>query len=174
MSKKIIYLPLLLLIISLAWGEDCKEEKVLHGKKTQEKSEIIDLGKEKLIYGKDIVEVKILMQRVGQTLYFRKSGDGLTIDSTIYPDGSYRVEEIYRDKQRGIFTRNREISGKQTFWVFDNNKKLIQWYSIGEDKEQLYDEKNELLHIFKEVRGDTVFYDVEGYNQWDGRVQFIN
>ena len=168
MFRKIIYLPLLLLIISLAWGEDCKEEKVQHGKKTQEKSEIIDLGEEKLIYGKDTIKVKVLMQRVGQTLYFRKSGEGLTIDSTIYPDGTYRVDETY--KRRSHFTRTREISGEQTIYVYDNNGKLIQIFSIGKEKKRLYDDKGALLPLYKEIRGDTVFWDLEYKN--DG--MFIN
>ena len=172
MFRKTIYLPLFLLIISLAWGEDCKEEKIQHGKKTQEKSEIIDLGKEKLIYGKDTIKVKVLMQRVGQTLYFRKSGEGLTIDSTIYPDGTYRVDETY--KRRSHFTRTREISGEQTIYVYDNNGKLIQGYTIGEDKERLYDDKKALLPTYKEIRGDTAFFDVEYFNQRDGRFEFIN
>lgn len=174
MFSKIIYLPLLLLIISLAWGENCKEEKVQHGKKTQEKSEIIDLGEEKLIYGKDTIKVKVLMQRDEQTLHFRRNGEGLTLDSTIYPDGTYYIDEMYENEQRGLYMRTHERSGKQTIMIFDNNRKLIQWYSIGEDKKKLYDKKKALLPGVKEVRGDTAFFDAEGFNQWDGKFEFIN
>ena len=64
-------------------------------------------------------------------------------------------------------------SGEQTFYFFDKNRKLIQRYSIGTEKTQLYDDKGVLFPIYKEVMGDTVFYNIDYFNQWDGSIKFI-
>ena len=55
-----------------------------------------------------------------------------------------------------------------------DSMKMVQGYSIGMEKTQIYDDKGVLHPIYKEVRGDTVFWDVENFNQWDGSSLFIN
>lgn len=55
-----------------------------------------------------------------------------------------------------------------------DSMKMVQGYSIGMEKTQIYDDKGGLHPIYKEVRGDTVFWDVENFNQWDGSSLFIN
>ena len=151
------YFLLISLFFSLTWSSEPR------------KSEIQEMGKEKIIRGKDTIEVNIRMQKTGQRLFFLKSGEGITIDSTVNPDGTYHVEE----KQR-FSERYRMESGEQTFYFFDKNRKLIQRYSIGTEKTQLYDDKGVLLPIYKEVRGDTVFYNIDYFNQWDGSIKFID
>ncbi len=148
--------PFILLLLAYAWSTESG------------KSKIQEMGKEKLVYGKDTIEVNIRMQKTGQRLFFLKSGEGITIDSTVNPDGTYHVEE----KQR-FSERYRMESGEQTFYFFDKNRKLIQRYSIGTEKTQLYDDKGVLFPIYKEVMGDTVFYNIDYFNQWDGSIKFI-
>lgn len=91
--------PFILLLLAYAWSSN------------PGKSEIQEMGKEKLVYGKDTIKVNIRMQKTGQRLFFLKSGEGITIDSTVNPDGTYHVEE----KQR-FSERDRMESGEQTFY----------------------------------------------------------
>ena len=144
------------LFFTLAWGDEsyCLPAGV------------VDLGKEKLVYGKDTIEVNVYMvEKQKMRTTFHKSGNGVTIDSVVYSNGTYYINE-----QRGHVTRHREESGEQTFFIYNNENHLIQIFSIGKEKARLYDDKGKLLPIYKEIRGDTVFWDPE-YKS-DG--QFIN
>ena len=94
---------------------------------------------------------------------FRKTGKGVTIDSIVNSDGTYYVYE-----QHNHVTRQRDESGEQTIYIFDNEKNLIQLFSIGKEKKRLYDDKGALLPLYKEIRGDTVFWDLEYKN--DGMI----
>lgn len=148
--------PLLFfLFISLAWGD---ESNCLP-------AGVTNLGKEKLVYGKDTIEVNVHMNKQKMQTIFRKSGNGVTIDSVVNSDGTYYVYE-----QRQQVRRQREESGEQTIYIYDNKNKLIQIFSIGKEKKRLYDDKGALLPLYKEIRGDTVFWDLEYKN--DG--MFIN
>lgn len=155
MMKKVNYLPLFLLIFSFACGDECC--CLLPG--------VVDLGKEKIVYGKDTVEVDVHMDKQKMQTVFRKCGKGVTIDSIVNSDGTYYVYE-----QHNHVTRQRDESGEQTIYIFDNEKNLIQLFSIGKEKKRLYDDKGALLPLYKEIRGDTVFWDLEYKN--DG--MFIN
>ena len=155
MMKKVNYLPLFLLIFSFACGD---ESNCLP-------TGVINLGKERLVYGKDTVEVDVHMDKQKMLTVFRKSGNGVTIDSIVNSDGSYYVYE-----QRQHVKRQREETGEQTIYIYDNKNKLIQIFSIGKEKKRLYDDKGALLPLYKEIRGDTVFWDLEYKN--DG--MFIN
>jgi hypothetical protein len=157
-SKKKKNMPLkfilfILLLLAYTWSSEL------------EKSEIQEIGNEKLVYGKDTVHVKVRMQRIGQTQYFHKSGKEVEIDSTVNPNGTYYVSE-----HRGLLMRYREESCEQTFHLFDEQHHLIQCYTIGMKKEKIYDKNGNLYPVFKEVRGDTVFWDLD-YKD-DGK--FIN
>ena len=159
-SKKKKNMPLkfilfISLFFTLAWGD---ESNCLP-------ADVVDLGKEKLVYGKDTVHVKVHMQRIGQTQYFHKSGNEVEIDSTVNPNGTYYVSE-----HRGLLMRYREESGEQTFHLFDEQHHLIQCYTIGMKKEKIYDKNGNLYPVFKEVRGNTVFCNLDDKD--DGK--FIN
>lgn len=148
--------PLLFfLFISLAWGD---ESNCLP-------AGVTNLGKEKLVYGKDTIEVNVHMNKQKMQTIFRKSGNGVTIDSVVNSDGTYYVYE-----QRQQVRRQREESGEQTIYIYDNKNKLIQIFSIGKEKKRLYDDKGALLPLYKEIRGDTVFWVLDYKN--DGT--FIN
>ena len=148
--------PLLFfLFISLAWGD---ESNCLP-------AGVTNLGKEKLVYGKDTIEVNVHMNKQKMQTIFRKSGNGVTIDSVVNSDGTYYVYE-----QRQQVRRQREESGEQTIYIYDNKNKLIQIFSIGKQKKRLYDDKGALLPLYKEIRGDTVFWVLDYKN--DGT--FIN
>ena len=149
------FILLISLFFTLAWGD---ESNCLP-------TGVINLGKERLVYGKDTVEVDVHMDKQKMLTVFRKSGNGVTIDSIVNSDGSYYVYE-----QRQHVKRQREETGEQTIYIYDNKNKLIQIFSIGKEKKRLYDDKGALLPLYKEIRGDTVFWDLEYKN--DG--MFIN
>ena len=157
-SKKKKNMPLkfilfILLLLAYTWSSEL------------EKSEIQEIGNEKLVYGKDTIEVNVYMDKQKMRTTFHKSGNGVTIDSVVYSDGTY-----YIDEQRGQMTRHREESGEQTFFIYDNENHLIQIFSLGKGKARLYDDKGKLLPIYKEIRGDTIFWNLD-YKD-DGK--FIN
>lgn len=96
--------PLLFfLFISLAWGD---ESNCLP-------AGVTNLGKEKLVYGKDTIEVNVHMNKQKMQTIFRKSGNGVTIDSVVNSDGTYYVYE-----QRQQVRRQREESGEQTIYIY--------------------------------------------------------
>ena len=94
----------------------------------------------------------------------------------MYSNGVYAIDETYKIDKAHTQTRSIwSTTPRETrFFIYDNNGKRIQGYSIGTDKTRLYDSKGELLPIYKEVRGDTFFYDIDYFNQKNGLIEFTN
>jgi hypothetical protein len=163
---------------ALVWGEDCKDFKIeiLSDRIRQNESKVLHLEKEKIIRGKDTIEVEVTMYWKGDELVFHKKGKNFELDSTVYSNGVYFVDETYEIDEAHTLTRStRSTTPREIrFFIYDNNGKMVQGYSIGMEKTQIYDDKGGLHPIYKEVRGDTVFWDVENFNQWDGSSLFIN
>lgn len=164
MSRDIMSLFLFALFSSFSWSTELRD------------SEMQNLGKEKIIRGKDTIEVEVIMYSKGETVVFEKRGKNFELDSTVYSNGVYFVDETYEIDEAHTLTRStRSTTPREIlFFIYDNNGKMVQGYSIGMEKTQIYDDKGVLHPIYKEVRGDTVFWDVENFNQWDGSSLFIN
>lgn len=176
MFSKMKYLFLSLLAFSLAWGEDCKDNGAYVDSR-EEGNKPIYLGKEKHIRGKDTIEVDVYMywrDRRRHELLFEKKGKRLEIDSIVYSNGFYSINEMYQMDEK--HTLHRTVLPPQleetSFYIFDDKGNKIQWYIVGVKKEHLYDEHGKLFPLFTEVRGDTAFCDLE-YGK-DGHLGFIN
>lgn len=178
MSHKISFIPLFLLFFSFVWGEDCKDtkNKILPDRIRQNESKVLHLGNEKIIRGKDTIEVEVIMYSKGKNYVFEKKGKNFELDSIVYSNGVYAVDETYKIDETHTLTRSiwSTTPGETRFFIYDNNRNRVQGYSIGTKKTRLYDDKGVLLPIYKEVRGDTAFYDVEYFNQKNGSIEFFD
>ena len=114
MMKKVNYFPLFLLIFSFACGDECC--CLLPG--------VVDLGKEKIVYGKDTVEVDVHMDKQKMQTVFRKSGKGVTIDSIVNSDGTYYVYE----QEEWITVEEFPTSGRndEPYWGINNAQTFAQ------------------------------------------------
>ena len=176
MFSKMKYLFLSLFAFSLAWGEDCKDNGA-YVDSGEEGNKPIYLGKEKHVRGNDTIEVDVYMywrDRRRQELLFEKKGKGLKIDSIVFSNGVYSIDEKYQMDEKHTLSRTvmPPHLEETSFYIFDDKGNTIQWYIVGVKKEYLYDEYGKLLPLFTEVRGDTAFCDLE-YGK-DGHFGFIN
>ena len=105
------------------------------------------LGKEKIIRGKDTIEVEVIMYLKGETVVFEKRGKNFELDSIVYSNGVYVVDETYEmDKTHTLTRSTRSTTPRKTlFFIYDSNGKMVQGYSIGMEKKQIYDDKGALL-----------------------------
>ena len=97
MFSKMKYLFLSLFAFSLAWGEDCKDNGA-YVDSGEEGNKPIYLGKEKHVRGNDTIEVEVYKfwrDRRRQELLFEKKGKGLKIDSIVFSNGVYSIDEKY-------------------------------------------------------------------------------
>ena len=91
---------------------------------------------------------------------FRKrdveKGYKIIIDSLVYHDGSYVVEE-----SNWILNiiRHRNIDGVLQYTIFEGDK-IAQMYEVGQKKEKLYESDGSLHPMYREVRGDTAFWNL--------------
>ena len=91
---------------------------------------------------------------------FRKrdveKGYKIIIDSLVYHDGSYVVEE-----SNWILNiiRHRNIDGVLQYTIFEGDK-IAQMYEVGQKKEKLYESDGSLHPMYGEVRGDTAFWNL--------------
>ena len=91
---------------------------------------------------------------------FRKrdveKGYKIIIDSLVYHDGSYVVEE-----SNWILNiiRHRNIDGVLQYTIFEGDK-IAQMYEVGQKKEKLYEPDGSLHPMYREVRGDTAFWNL--------------
>ena len=91
---------------------------------------------------------------------FRKrdveKGYKIIIDSLVYHDGSYVVEE-----SNWILNiiRHRNIDGVLQYTIFEGDK-IAQMYEVGQKKEKLYESDGSLHPMYREVRGDTACWNL--------------
>ena len=80
----------------------------------------------------------------------------IIIDSLVYHDGSYVVEE-----SNWILNiiRHRNIDGVLQYTIFEGDK-IAQMYEVGQKKEKLYESDGSLHPMYREVRGDTAFWNL--------------
>ncbi|MBO7551809.1 MAG: hypothetical protein J6T62_09865 [Fibrobacter sp.] len=92
---------------------------------------------------------------------FRKrdveDGYKIIIDSLVYPDGSYIVEEMNAILN---IIRERQINGVLFYTVFEG-REIVEMYYIGQKKEKLYRPDGTLDPMYSYVRGDTAFWNLE-------------
>ena len=92
---------------------------------------------------------------------FRKrdveGGYKIIIDSLVYPDGSYIVEEMNAILN---IIRERQINGVLFYTVFEG-REIVEMYYIGQKKEKLYRPDGTLDPMYSNVRGDTAFWNLE-------------
>ena len=86
-----------------------------------------------------------------------KDGSEIIIDSLVYSDGSYVVEEF-----NWILNviRHRDIEGVLQYTVFEG-KDIAKIYEVGQKKEKLYGPDGKLHPMYREVRGDTAFWNLD-------------
>ena len=86
-----------------------------------------------------------------------ENGNEIVIDSMVYPNGDYIVEE-----SNWILNviRHRGIDGVLQYTVFGGNK-IAQMYEVGQKKEKLYGPDGKLHPMYREVRGDTAFWNLD-------------
>lgn len=82
-----------------------------------------------------------------------KEGSDIVIDSVVYPNGDYIVEE-----SNWILNiiRHRDIDGVLQYTIFEG-RDIAKMYEIGQKKETLYESDGTLNPMYSEVRGDTAF-----------------
>ena len=85
-----------------------------------------------------------------------KDGSAVVIDSLVYPNGAYIVEE-----SNWILNviRHRDIDGVLQYTIFEGHD-IAKMYEIGQKKENLYGPDGTLNPIYSEVRGDTAFFNL--------------
>ena len=81
----------------------------------------------------------------------------IVIDSIVYPNGDYVVEE-----SNWILNiiRHRDIEGVLQYTIFEGNE-IAQMYEVGQKKEKLYGPDGILHPMYREVRGDTAFRNLD-------------
>lgn len=117
------------------------------------------LKKEKMIVKEDTIVLNIQEKKQLKNgelfvLYLKNTENhNIIIDSIIYPNGTYSIMEI-----NDITKIHRTLNpiGIENYDLCDE-KNLS--YTIGLDRNQIYDSDGSLYQGILEVRGDTVFYD---------------
>lgn len=86
-----------------------------------------------------------------------KEGSDIVIDSIVYPNGAYIVEE-----SNWILNviRHRDIDGVLQYTIFEGHD-IANMYDIGQKKENLYGPDGKLNPMYTEVRGDTAFRNLD-------------
>lgn len=86
-----------------------------------------------------------------------ENGSEIVIDSIVYPNGDYIVEE-----SNWILNviRHRDIEGVLQYTIFEGDK-IAQMYEVDQKKEKLYESDGSLHPMYREVRGDTAFWNLD-------------
>ena len=86
-----------------------------------------------------------------------EDGSEIVIDSIVYPNGDYIVEE-----SNWILNiiRHRDIDGVLQYTIFEG-RDIAKMYEIGQKKENLYGPDGTLNPMYNEVRGDTAFRNLD-------------
>ncbi len=85
-----------------------------------------------------------------------EEGSKIVIDSIVYPNGDYIVEE---SNWMLNIIRHRDIEGVLQYTIFEGDK-IAQMYEVGQKKEKLYESDGSLHPMYREVRGDTAFWNL--------------
>lgn len=119
-----------------------------HGKDTVIiKGKSVELNVEKAVY-QNCDNIKFVS-------YKKQSSDyKIVIDSSVYANGSYSVDENNLITNIG---RLRMIDGMTIFDVYDKSANLVDSYSVGWPKDYVYEKDGSLRSYIREVRGDTAF-----------------
>ena len=125
------------------------------------------IGKETIMVQGKPIELTVWVKKEnydGKTFFsYRKENEDGTfeVDSTVNLDGTYSIWET--NYITGV-TRNRRITGVESYVFDDESGNTIKKYYIGLPKDEIYNENGWLMPNLKEVRGDTAFVDLEYYD----------
>ena len=156
-----IFFILILFFSTVAMAKDCVEK----GK--QKPSNWKALGKELVVVNGKKIELNVRKNehdidfRTGEKVVtFIKENDTVTIDSSIFSDGTSFVEESDFSTEGILIQRNKWRTGLVVYSIMKGDE-ITEIYEIGHKKEELYDSDGKLNPEYREIRGDTAFLDLD-------------